>query len=122
MVTPPEPVMIELSPGAGELAVSNVVRNALDASPRGEAVTVTVSGGDGWATVEVIDRGPGIPQELRDRVFEPFFTTRSEGGGTGLGLAITRDMIARQGGEVRLEPAPHGGTRAVIRLPRTAPS
>jgi len=122
MVTPPEPVMIELSPGAVELAVSNVVRNALDASPRGEAVTVTVSGGDGWATVEVIDRGPGIPQELRDRVFEPFFTTRSEGGGTGLGLAITRDMIARQGGEVRLEPAPHGGTRAVIRLPRTAPS
>ena len=50
-------------------------------------------------------------------MFEAFFTTRSQWGGTGLGLAITRDIIAEQGGEVRLEESPLGGTRARMRLP-----
>ena len=116
---PEAPVWIEVSTGAVQLAVSNLVRNALEASPAGSVVEVAVTEDGPWATIVVLDQGPGIPKELEEKVFEPFFTTRSEGGGTGLGLAITRDMIARQGGEVRLERAPERGTRAVILLPRS---
>ncbi len=106
------------APGSVELAVSNLVRNAIEASPPSARVSVEVVAETDWATVRVRDRGPGVPDELADRVFEPFFTTKSERGGTGLGLAITRDMIAQLGGEVRLENDPSGGAVATIRLQR----
>jgi len=111
---------VRVAEGALVLAVSNLVRNAIEASPA--EATVVVSAWSDGETVEirVDDAGPGVPEELRERVFEPFFTTRSHRGGTGLGLAITRDMIARQGGEVRLKESPQGGTRAILRLPREA--
>jgi two-component system, NtrC family, sensor kinase len=118
-------VLVTAAVGAVELAMSNLVRNALEASPPGAAVEVAVRAVDGWGEVAVDDRGPGVPAELREKVFEAFFTTRSQRGGTGLGLAITRDIIAEQGGEVRLEESPLGGTRARMRLPLysgTAPS
>ncbi len=115
---PPEPLLIYVFPGAVELAVTNLVRNALEASPPTANVEMTIRGDSDSVWIEVRDFGPGIPDNLREKIFEPFFTTRSKQGGTGLGLAITRDMISRQGGEVRLEPAPPQGTRAVIRLPR----
>jgi PAS domain S-box-containing protein len=104
--------------GPLELAVSNLVRNAIEASPPGSRVAVEVAVEGDWAAVRVRDSGPGIPQEVIDRVFEPFFTTKNERGGTGLGLAITRDMIAQLGGEVRLENAPAGGAIATITLQR----
>ncbi len=118
ITAPPDPVLVHVFPGAVELAVSNLVRNALEASPPSAPVEITIGSEAQWVWIEVRDYGPGIPDELREKIFEPFFTTRSEQGGTGLGLAITRDMISRQGGEVRLEPAPPQGSRAVIRLPR----
>ena len=68
--------------------------------------------------IEVDDCGPGIPEEVLEKAFEPFYSTKTERGGTGLGLAITRDMITRLGGEVGLENMDQGGTRAIIRLPR----
>lgn len=104
------------SAGAVELAVSNLVRNAFEASPADEAVTVALTSENEWVVITVSDRGPGIPEEVRDKVFNAFFTTKTEQGGTGLGLAITRDMIAQLGGEVRLEANGDVGTRAIIRL------
>jgi len=104
------------APGAVELAVGNLVRNALEASPSGSTVEVHVEAVDDRVVITVDDAGPGVPDELREKVFEPFFTTRSRRGGTGLGLAITRDMIRHQGGGIRLENSPLGGTRAVIWL------
>ncbi len=109
---------VQAAPGAVELAVANLVRNALEASPPGSRVEVRVQGEEDRLVVTVDDAGPGVPEELREKVFEPFFTTRSQRGGTGLGLAITRDMIRHQGGGIRLENSPLGGTRAVIWLPR----
>ncbi|NOZ77925.1 MAG: PAS domain-containing protein [Acidobacteria bacterium] len=116
---PAQPVLVHAFSGAVELAVGNLVRNAIEASPPAAKVEITIGGDDEAAWIQVRDHGPGVPHELREKIFEPFFTTRSATGGTGLGLAITRDMISRQGGEVRLEPAPPRGTRAVIRLPRS---
>jgi len=104
--------------GAVELAVSNLVRNAIEASPLGAKIRVAVGADGEWAGVTVRDDGPGLPEGLADKVFEPFFTTKNERGGTGLGLAITRDMIAQLGGEVRLENASEGGALATVRLQR----
>jgi PAS domain S-box-containing protein len=106
------------APGPVELAVSNLVRNAIEASPSTARVRMEISADEEWASVRIWDSGPGLPDGLSDRVFEPFFTTKNERGGTGLGLAITRDMIAQLGGEVRLENAPEGGAVATIKLQR----
>jgi signal transduction histidine kinase len=113
-----ERVMVWAATGPVELAVSNLVRNAIEASPEGSPVSVELAVDGEWAEVRVRDRGPGIPPELIEKVFEPFITTKTERGGVGLGLAITRDMIAQLGGEVRLENAPAGGACASIRLQR----
>ena len=113
-----ERVMVWAATGPVELAVSNLVRNAIEASPEGSPVSVELMVDGEWAETRVRDRGPGIPPELIEKVFEPFVTTKTERGGVGLGLAITRDMIAQLGGEVRLENAPGGGACASIRLQR----
>jgi len=117
---PSERVTVFGVAGLLELAVGNVVRNGLEASPLDGRVEVTVTTAGEWGEVWVDDAGPGVAEDLRERVFEPFFTTREDRGGTGLGLAITRDMILQLGGEVRLERSPQGGCRAIIRVPRWA--
>ena len=66
--------------------------------------------------LSVHDDGPGIDTALQERLFEPFFTTRSEG--TGLGLAIVRGVIQSMGGSVQINSSPDAGTEFVIRLPR----
>jgi len=111
-------VMVWAAAGPVELAVSNLVRNAIEASAGASPVRFELAVDGEWAEVRVRDRGPGIPPELLDKVFEPFVTTKTERGGVGLGLAITRDMIAQLGGEVRLENVPEGGACALIRLQR----
>ncbi len=111
-------ILVWGAPGPVELAVGNLVRNAIEASPPASRVTVSVDGDPQWGEVRVSDRGPGLPEDLGDKVFEPFFTTKNERGGTGLGLAITRDMISQLGGEVALENAPDGGAVATIKLQR----
>jgi signal transduction histidine kinase len=111
-----EPVMVWGSVGPLELAIGNLVRNAIEASPPEGMVRFFVRSGAEWAEIRVEDSGPGVPEEVGDKVFEPFFTTKTERGGTGLGLAITRDMIAQLGGEIGLENLEHGGACATIRL------
>jgi hypothetical protein len=113
-----EPVMVWGSVGPLELAIGNLVRNAIEASPPDCDVVFSIEQGAEWAEIRVEDSGPGIPEEIGEKVFEPFFTTKTERGGTGLGLAITRDMIAQLGGEIGLENMEHGGARATIRLQR----
>jgi len=65
--------------------------------------------------IGVEDTGPGIPESLRDRIFDPFFSTRADGN--GLGLYIVHGIISAHGGEVATETAPEGGARFVFRLP-----
>jgi two-component system sensor histidine kinase HupT/HoxJ len=67
--------------------------------------------------VQVRDNGPGIPPSQRDRVFDPFFTTRAPGEGTGLGLSIAFDIVREHGGALELGDAPEGGACFTIRLP-----
>jgi signal transduction histidine kinase len=96
-------------------ALLNLLRNAREAMPTGGPIDVRVSAEGMSVVVDVADRGGGIPEEIRGRVFDPFFSTKGEG--TGLGLAITRHIVVAHGGSVTCEPREGGGTRFRIALP-----
>jgi signal transduction histidine kinase len=93
-------------------------RDALGARPNGR-VTVTTRRGDApdRLTLVVEDNGPGVPSELKDKVFAPYFTTKLAKGGTGLGLAIVHRIISDHGGRIVITDAPGGGARFTIELP-----
>ncbi|RLB75955.1 MAG: hypothetical protein DRH15_13280 [Deltaproteobacteria bacterium] len=67
--------------------------------------------------LEVRDTGPGIPENLRDKIFDIFFTTKPVGKGTGLGLSISQNIINLHGGNIRVDCPPEGGTVFYIELP-----
>ena len=104
---------------AGELnqVWTNLLDNALDAVGPGGRVTISTRRVDGQVEVVIGDDGPGIPEDLRGRIWEPFFTTKPMGEGSGLGLDIARRIVVgRHGGEMRLESCP-GDTRFLVSLP-----
>ena len=97
--------------------LTNLIVNALDAAPRGGQVHVGVSEKDGKCLLEVEDDGPGVPSELREKILQPFFTTKTQG--TGLGLAIVARRACDVGGKLEFEsPLSNGrGTRFLVWLP-----
>ncbi len=96
-------------------AVLNLVNNAIQACDGDGTIRVSAaSTGRGWIELCVADDGPGIPAELRHRLFEPFFTTRPQG--TGLGLAVVNEVALAHGGKVTVD-SERGDTRFAIRLP-----
>ncbi|MCU0935022.1 MAG: ATP-binding protein [Gammaproteobacteria bacterium] len=108
--------------------LDNLMGNALRYG-RGLMVTVELDGGDGVATVRVLDRGPGIPEEEREAVFRPFYriehSRSTDTGGSGLGLAIARQLADANGWALSLAPRDGGGTVAELvlaGLPRAEPS
>lgn len=120
-----EPAWVEMDALSLRRVVENIVSNAVTAVA-GEGGEVRLSVGSELVggqplryRLTVVDDGPGIPAEARDRVFEPFFTTRT--GGTGLGLAIARRLVRDVGGEITLESARGRGTRVDVIL-RAAPA
>jgi signal transduction histidine kinase len=96
-------------------ALLNLLRNAREAMAKGGPVDVSVVGEGMSVVVRVADRGGGIPEEIRARVFDPFFSTKGEG--TGLGLAITSHIVEAHGGTVTCEPREGGGTVFRVALP-----
>jgi PAS domain S-box-containing protein len=95
----------------------NLVLNAVDAMPKGGTLRLGTHRQDDWAVVTVADTGQGIPEELRRRIFQPFFTTKETG--TGLGLSIVSGIISSYGGAIDVESEPGRGTTFTIRLPAT---
>lgn len=108
------------SPQALAQSVAALVKNALDASPPEQPVSVRLAGGGASLDISIEDRGAGIPPELLPRVGEPFFTTKPPGHGLGLGVFLARAFVESLGGALALEPRAGGGTRAVLRLPASA--
>jgi two-component system phosphate regulon sensor histidine kinase PhoR len=109
-----------------ETVLLNLLDNAVRVSPEGKPVDVRVRRLEAGIQVEVEDRGPGIPQELRDRVFERFYRIdpgrSAEEGGSGLGLAIVKHTVLLHGGEVGVEGGPEGGAVFRFSLPDRPPS
>jgi signal transduction histidine kinase len=97
----------------------NLLLNAADAvQPGGGRVAVRAQlRPDGTVRVEVEDNGPGIATEVRDKLFEPFVTTKDVGKGTGLGLAVCRGLVEAAGGTIGAEPGKEGGTAMRFALP-----
>ena len=93
----------------------NLANNALQAIGPDGIITIRTDCHEGLVTLQVLDTGPGIPPEMREKVFEPFFTTRAQG--TGLGLAIVKKFIESHQGGVSIAEAPGGGTIFKIYLP-----
>ena len=93
---------------------TNLIDNAISAAGEGGTVIVrTLRSGD-YLVVEIEDDGPGIPDEIKDRVFDAFFTTKEPGEGTGLGLDIAKRIAARHHGDLRLKPVERGACFQVL--------
>jgi two-component system nitrogen regulation sensor histidine kinase NtrY len=101
-------------------AVDNLVRNSVQAitgggRADGGRVRISARREASGAQLTVEDNGPGIPEHARERVFDPYYTTKTEG--TGLGLAIAKKVVLEHGGQIECGPSELGGARFVIKLP-----
>ena len=114
-----EPVFATVDAGKLHQIVQNLVRNALEAAPTNGHVTLSVSAVDGTAHLRVSDDGPGMSEDVRARMFEPFFSTKHDG--TGMGLSIVHTFVQLHGGTIDVATGP-GGTSIDIALPRRRPA
>lgn len=105
-----------------ELALLNLLSNAIDAMPDGGTLTLRAETIGQRVRVAIRDTGVGIAPDVLPRIFEPWITTKASGRGTGLGLSITRDVINRIGGSIGAVSTPGGGTTFTIELPVSAPA
>jgi signal transduction histidine kinase len=101
---------------------TNLIDNAVDASPQGARIDIATSNEPGWLTVSITDHGTGISPEALPHIFEAFFTTKPQGAGTGLGLEIVHRIVTQKfGGTIDVESEP-GNTRFHVRLPLNGPA
>ncbi|MFI9845533.1 DUF4118 domain-containing protein [Nonomuraea sp. NPDC051941] len=110
---------IVADPALLERVLVNLMTNAVRYSPAGRKVLITASWHDEQVEIRVIDRGPGIPPEARDRVFQPFqrLGDRDNGTGVGLGLALSRGLTEAMGGTLIPEETPGGGLTMTVQMP-----
>jgi len=125
--------LVELDEGLGQAtaladrlqvgqALLNLVLNALYVTPAGGQVRLRLRRRAGAVGIAVEDDGPGIPVELRERVLDPFFSTKPEGEGTGLGLSVTRNIVDAHQGELAFDFPARGGTVVTVWLREAAPA
>lgn len=111
----PAPLVARIDPAKVHQIVLNLVRNAVEAVSAGGHVIVEVAGDHEQVAISVIDDGPGIPEDVRARMYEPFFSTKETG--TGLGMSIVHSLVALHGGSIELSTG-RDGTRFRVSLPR----
>jgi signal transduction histidine kinase/DNA-binding response OmpR family regulator len=113
-ISDPDPIL-EMDEQLMRKVMLHLTRNAIDAMPDGGTLTITVRHQRGWITMAFADTGVGIPEPLREKAVDPFFTTKTYG--TGLGLALVEKIVASHGGNFSLTKKPDGGMEARINLP-----
>ncbi|MFJ9005389.1 ATP-binding protein [Streptomyces canus] len=111
--------MVAVDKGLLERCVANVVENAVKYSPHGDRVVVKADAIDDRVEIRVVDRGPGVPDEAKERIFEPFqrYGDAPRGAGVGLGLAVARGFAEAMDGTLMAEDTPGGGLTMVLSLP-----
>jgi PAS domain S-box-containing protein len=109
--------VVKADPKLLKSVLLNLLLNAADAVQGGGSVRTSIATTAEACVITVIDSGPGIPAEIRERIFVPFFTTKSRG--TGLGLPTAKRLVEAHGGRIRVTCPSDGGTTVTIELPRT---
>lgn len=99
-----------------QVVFQNILMNAAQAMEGQGQIDVTISDVDGWCRIAVADRGPGMPEDVREKAFDAFFTTKHRG--TGLGLSIAKRVVEAHGGAIHIVVPPTGGTTISVELPR----
>jgi signal transduction histidine kinase len=129
LALPPSPDQVRVFADPEQLhqAITNLVMNAVQASRPGQRVDLGVGSAvrndrdsERFAVLSVTDQGRGIPDDVRERMFEPFYTTKPPGEGTGLGLSVVADVVREHGGFVEVFSKPEEGSRFSIHLPLEA--
>lgn len=113
--SPGQGLSVRIDPERLRSVLENLLRNALESGGREEDVSIDIGKIDGCVRIDVLDRGAGIPADQRERILDPFFTTKSRG--SGIGLAICRRFVLAAGGSITLVDRPQGGTMARVTLP-----
>ncbi|HTG46246.1 MAG TPA: ATP-binding protein [Actinomycetota bacterium] len=112
-----DPVMVDIDPGKVERIVENLLNNAARHTPQGTPVRVLINERPDGVTLVVEDEGPGVPNELKDEIFEPFRQGESARGGVGIGLSLVYRFARLHGGDAHVEDRTGGGARFVVNLP-----
>ncbi len=112
---PDEPVRAEIDENLLKQALLNLMINAVQAMSDGGELLVRLSVQRGRGVIEVIDSGPGIPPDEREKIFSVYYSTKPQG--TGLGLPTTRKLVREHGGTIRVDSEPGRGTCFIIALP-----
>ncbi len=102
--------------------IMNLLRNSVDACPEGGSISIRTESRQSCAILEIVDNGRGIEPQIRDKIFEPFFSTKSEDSGTGLGLSVSYSIINKHNGIIEVDSNPSTLTRFRIKLPVRAPT
>jgi two-component system, OmpR family, sensor histidine kinase KdpD len=115
--------LVRTDPGLLERVLANLLSNALTHSPSGSPPELRASAADGHVVVDIRDYGPGVPDHLKTRIFEPFERLDERGSGVGLGLAVAKGFLDAMGGSVTAADTPGGGLTMRVTLPvATAPA
>ena len=112
-----EPMLVDVDRAKVERIVENLLNNAARHTPAGTAVQVLVTERDKGVVVVVEDEGPGVPDDVKDEIFEPFRQGAAARGGVGIGLSLVQRFAELHGGSARVEDRPGGGARFVVTLP-----
>jgi signal transduction histidine kinase len=112
----PEPLMGKINGHLLRVALSHLLRNAIEATPQRGSITLTTKKEGELARLEIQDTGRGMPPEVVEQIFTPFYTTKI--GGTGLGLVFVRQIVEEHRGGIKMESEVGRGTRVVIDLPQ----
>lgn len=114
-----ETIELRGAPGRLSQIVTNLVTNSIDAmSPKGGKIEIELARADDLVVLHVADTGPGVPESLRQQIWEPLFTTKPFGHGTGLGLTIVREIVTADfGGTIEILDRPEGGATFRVTIP-----
>lgn len=112
-----EPLVVEADANQLQQVLFNLVLNARDAMPEGGSLHISLRATENHALLQVKDTGGGIPEEIRPRIFEPFFSTKGQGAGTGLGLAVVHGIVTAHQGRVEVESQVGLGSSFSVFLP-----
>ncbi|RMG59849.1 MAG: ATP-binding protein [Bacteroidetes bacterium] len=95
----------------------NLLTNAIQAMPEGGLIQVLTRVKGEMVEIRIRDTGQGMTDEVKSRIFEPFYTTKEVGEGTGLGLSISHGIIEQHHGQIEVDSLPGHGTEVILRLP-----